>query len=82
MTKRAWAPRRPRSRTVIGAPGNWMKHESCCFKALEQLPAGNTRARALIKLTTIESSDLRFDVAARILEENAALFESLSDHAP
>lgn len=50
------------------------------LEALEHLPAGNSRARALIKLTSIESSDLRFDVASRILAENAALFESVSDH--
>ncbi len=48
-------------------------------EALEDLPAGTSRARALLKLVTIESSALKFDVSARILDENAALFEHVSN---
>lgn len=50
------------------------------IEALELLPDQEVaRARALLKLTLIESSALRFDAAARILDENATLFESLSN---
>lgn len=50
------------------------------LEALDLLPPqGTTRARALLKLTLIESSALRFDVASRILDENVALFENLSN---
>jgi tetratricopeptide (TPR) repeat protein len=49
------------------------------LKALEQLPTpGNTRARALLKLTALESSALRFDTALRILTDNGSLFENVS----
>lgn len=42
-------------------------------------PQGTSRARALLKLTAVESSALRFDVAQRILEDNVTLFENLSN---
>ena len=48
-------------------------------EALEDLPTGTSRARALLKLVTIESSSLKFDVSARILDENAPLFEDVSN---
>jgi tetratricopeptide (TPR) repeat protein len=49
-------------------------------ESLAQLSSqGEARARALLKLATIESSDLRFEVAARILDDNAALFEDVSN---
>jgi tetratricopeptide (TPR) repeat protein len=51
-------------------------------EALTQLPPeGDARARSLIKLSTIESSALRFEVAGRILEDNAALFENVENDA-
>jgi len=50
-------------------------------EALEDLPSqGTARARALLKLITIESSSLKFDVSSRILDESAAVFENISNH--
>lgn len=41
---------------------------------------GNTRARALLKLTTVECSASRFHAALEILDENAQLFEKVTNH--
>ncbi len=50
-------------------------------EALKNLPpAGTTRARALLKLTTIECSAARYHEALDILTENAALFQKLPNH--
>lgn len=50
-------------------------------KALEKLTTGgSTRARALLKLVTVEWSDSRYDVALKILTENASLFKSVTHH--
>lgn len=49
-------------------------------EALKKLTTpGNTRARALLKLTTVEHSAARYHEAWRILNENAALFQKLSN---
>ncbi|MBC8031658.1 MAG: hypothetical protein H7Z16_16355 [Pyrinomonadaceae bacterium] len=51
-------------------------------QALDELPAqGNTRARALLHLIVVESSALQFDVASRLLHDNAVFFESVSNHS-
>jgi tetratricopeptide (TPR) repeat protein len=48
--------------------------------ALEKLTTGGiTRARALLKLTTVEFSSSRYHEALRILTDNAPLFERLND---
>jgi len=50
-------------------------------EALQKLTVGgNTRARALLKLTTVEWSDSRYNVALSILTENATLFERVTNH--
>jgi tetratricopeptide (TPR) repeat protein len=50
-------------------------------EALERLTAGgNTRARALILLSTVEWTASRYDVALRILTENASLFDKVTNH--
>lgn len=50
-------------------------------EALEKLTTGgNTRARALLKLSALECSAARFNEAHRILTDNAALFERLTHH--
>ena len=50
--------------------------------ALEKLPlTGLTRARALLKLTTVECAAARFHEALGILSDNHLLFENLSNHA-
>lgn len=50
-------------------------------EALEKLPTeGNTRARALLKLTTVEWSASRYNVALSILTENAYLFKKVTNH--
>jgi tetratricopeptide (TPR) repeat protein len=50
-------------------------------EALEKLPAeGNTRASALLKLTTIELSASRFREALDILMNNARVFKKVSNH--
>ena len=50
-------------------------------EALQKLTTeGNTRARALLKLTTVEWSASRYNVALEILTENAALFKKVTNH--
>lgn len=50
-------------------------------EALERLTAGgNTRARALILLSTVEWTASRYDGALSILTENAPLFDKLTNH--
>ena len=50
-------------------------------EALQKLTiGGNTRARALLKLTTVEWSASRYNVALKILTENASLFEKVTNH--
>ncbi|MEP6922006.1 MAG: hypothetical protein ABI967_12850, partial [bacterium] len=50
-------------------------------EALQKLTAeGNTRAKALLKLTTVEWSASRFNVALDILNQNAGLFEKITNH--
>jgi tetratricopeptide (TPR) repeat protein len=50
-------------------------------EALQQLPAkGNTRARALLKLITVEWSASRYGVALELLADNAALFKRITNH--
>ncbi|MGH9931380.1 MAG: helix-turn-helix domain-containing protein [Pyrinomonadaceae bacterium] len=50
-------------------------------EALEKLTAGgNTRARALILLSTVEWTASRYDVALSILTENASLFNKVTNH--
>ncbi|MEK6282040.1 MAG: hypothetical protein AABN95_16925 [Acidobacteriota bacterium] len=41
---------------------------------------GNTRARTLLKLTTVEHTATRYHEALRILNDNAALFQKLRHH--
>jgi tetratricopeptide (TPR) repeat protein len=41
---------------------------------------GNTRARALLKLATVEWADSRFSDALQILNDNANLFQKLTNH--
>jgi tetratricopeptide (TPR) repeat protein len=49
-------------------------------EALQQLTTpGNTRARALLKLTTVEWSASRYNVALEILTDNASLFERVTN---
>ena len=49
--------------------------------ALEKLTdEGNTRGRALLKLTTVECSASRFHAALEILDDNAQLFERVTNH--
>jgi tetratricopeptide (TPR) repeat protein len=50
-------------------------------EALQKLTTeGNTRARALLKLTTVEWSASRYNVALEILTNNAYLFKKVSNH--
>ena len=50
-------------------------------EALQRLTTeGLTRARALLKLTTIEHTAARYQEALRILNDNAALFQKLRNH--
>jgi tetratricopeptide (TPR) repeat protein len=50
-------------------------------EALQKLTTpGNTRARALLKLTTVEWSASRYNVALGILTDNASLFEKVTNH--
>jgi len=50
-------------------------------KALQQLTSeGTTRANALLKLTTVEISAARYKVALHILDDNAPLFQKISNH--
>src|SRR5262245_14179162 len=49
--------------------------------ALQTLTAeGKTRARALLKLATVEWSASRHNAALRVLEDNAPLFEKINDN--
>lgn len=49
-------------------------------EALKKLTTeGNTRARALLKLTTVECSAARYHEALGILNDNAALFQKLTN---
>lgn len=49
--------------------------------ALQKLTTeGNTRARALLRLSIVEWSDSRFQEALVILEDNAALFKRITNH--
>jgi tetratricopeptide (TPR) repeat protein len=51
-------------------------------EALQKLTtAGNTRARALLRLAIVEWSSSRFNEALRILMENAPLFSKITNHA-
>ncbi len=51
-------------------------------EALKKLTTeGNTRARAFLKLTTVECSAARYHEALGILTENAVLFQKLPNHA-
>jgi tetratricopeptide (TPR) repeat protein len=50
--------------------------------ALEKLTTeGNTRARALVRLASLEWSASRFSDALKILTANAALFKKITNHA-
>ncbi|HWN08095.1 MAG TPA: tetratricopeptide repeat protein [Pyrinomonadaceae bacterium] len=50
-------------------------------KALQQLTSeGSTRANALLKLTTVEISAGRYKVALGILDDNAPLFQKITNH--
>jgi tetratricopeptide (TPR) repeat protein len=50
-------------------------------EALKKLTTeGNTRAAALLKLTTVECSAARFHEALGILTDNATLFQKLTNH--
>jgi tetratricopeptide (TPR) repeat protein len=50
-------------------------------EALQRLTTpGNTRARALLKLTTVEWFASRYHVALGILTDNASLFERVTNH--
>lgn len=51
-------------------------------EALKKLTTeGNTRARALLKLTTVECSAARYHEALGILTDNATLFQRITNHA-
>jgi tetratricopeptide (TPR) repeat protein len=51
------------------------------LEALKKLsPEGLTRARALLKLTTVEFSASRYEQALAILTENAPIFTSITNH--
>lgn len=50
-------------------------------EALKKLTTGGTnRARALLKLTTVECSATRYNEALEILTDNAALFQKVRNH--
>jgi tetratricopeptide (TPR) repeat protein len=50
-------------------------------EAIQKLTTeGNTRARALLKLTSVEWAASRYDVALEILSDNAYLFNKISNH--
>jgi tetratricopeptide (TPR) repeat protein len=50
-------------------------------EALERLTAGgNTRARALVLLSTVEWTASRYDVAFSLLTDHAALFNKITNH--
>jgi tetratricopeptide (TPR) repeat protein len=49
--------------------------------ALQKLTTeGNTRARALLKLTTVEWAASRYHVALKLLTDNASLFQKVTNH--
>jgi tetratricopeptide (TPR) repeat protein len=51
-------------------------------EALKKLTTeGNTRARALLKLTTVECSAARYHEALEILNDNESLFQRLTNHS-
>jgi tetratricopeptide (TPR) repeat protein len=51
-------------------------------EALQKLTTeGNTRARAILKLVTIENSAGRYRDSLKLLNDNASLFTKLSNHA-
>jgi tetratricopeptide (TPR) repeat protein len=51
-------------------------------EALQKLTAeGNTRARAILKLVTIENSAARYKDSLKLLNDNASLFQKISNHA-
>jgi tetratricopeptide (TPR) repeat protein len=51
-------------------------------ESLEKLTTpGNTRARALLRLSIVEWSDSRFEEALKILVENGSLFGKITNHA-
>ena len=61
--------------------GNLNEARTLLHEALKKLTTpGNTKARALLKLTTIECSAGRYHEAFLILNENAALFEKDPNH--
>ncbi len=61
--------------------GNLNEARTLLHEALKKLTTpGNTRARALLKLTTVECSAGRYHEAFLILNENAALFKKLPNH--
>jgi tetratricopeptide (TPR) repeat protein len=50
-------------------------------EAIEKLTTeGNTRARAVLKLTTVEWAASRFNVALELLSSNAYLFKKITNH--
>lgn len=49
-------------------------------EALQKLTPGDTRARALLKLTTVEWSASRYNVALGILTDNASVFGKVTNH--
>jgi tetratricopeptide (TPR) repeat protein len=50
-------------------------------EAIQKLTTeGNTRARALLKLTTVEWAASRYNVALEILNDNAYLFKKVTNH--
>jgi tetratricopeptide (TPR) repeat protein len=50
-------------------------------EAIQKLTTeGNTRARALLKLTSVEWAASRYDVALEILSDNAYLFKKITNH--
>jgi len=61
--------------------GNLNEARTLLHEALKKLTTpGNTKARALLKLTTVECSAARYHEAFLILNENAALFEKIANH--
>src|SRR5688572_27826406 len=61
--------------------GNLNEARTLLNESLKKLATpGNTRARALLKLTTVECSAARYHEAFLILNENASLFEKVPNH--
>lgn len=62
--------------------GELNESRTMLHEALKKLTtAGTTKARALLKLTTVECSAARYHEALGILNDNAALFQRLTNHA-